>query len=115
MNIVVYGCFLTGAGLGQVLRENCTMGRTLAATLVGSLLFYVWTNFAVWLGPPMPPPFDYPLTFAGLGKCYVMALPFFPNALAGDVCWTLGLFVLFDVVRLWKMRRSTAFNRSMAA
>lgn len=114
-NIVVYGCFLTGAGLGHVLREKRTMGRTLAATLAGSLLFYVVTNFAVWLGPPMPPPFDYPHTFAGLVKCYVMALPFFRNALAGDVCWTLSLFTLFDAARLWAKRRSAAFKGSMAA
>lgn len=115
MNVVVYGCLLAGVAMGWLLRDNRTLGRTIAATLSGSLLFYVVTNFVVWLGPPMPPPFDYPHTFAGLVKCYVMALPFFRNALAGDVCWTLGLFALFDAARLWASRRNAAFNGPMAA
>lgn len=37
----------------------------------GALLFYVWTNFGVWLVSGMYPP-----TFTGLLQSYYMALPF---------------------------------------
>lgn len=115
MNLVVDSCFLTGARPGSVLRENRTLGRTVAATPAGSSSFYVVTNFAVRLGPPMPPPYNYPSNFAGPVKCYVMGLPFFRNALAGDVCRTLGSFALFDAARWWTARRKAAFNGSIAA
>jgi hypothetical protein len=115
MNLVVYACFLAAVGLGWWLREKRTPGRTLGAALAGSLLFFVVTNFWVWLGPMMPPPYDYPPTFAGLVKCYVMALPFLRNSLAGDVCWTLGLFTLYDLARAWAARRRTAPGGRLAA
>lgn len=102
MNVVIYACFAVGVGLGRwLLREKRTWGRTLGAMLAGSTLFFLVTNFVVWLGPMMAPPHDYAHTLAGLVKCYVMALPFFRNALVGDLCWTLGLFALYDAARLW--------------
>lgn len=114
MSLIVYTCFAAGVWLGWRLREKRTFTRTLGATLAGSLLFFVVTNFFVWLGPKMPPPYDYAHTLAGLVKCYVMALPFFRNALVGDVCWTLGLFALYDAARLWAATRRTASGGQVA-
>ena len=53
MSAVIYACFLTAVGIGQWLRDRRTWGRTLAAALAGSVLFYAVTNFAVWLAPPL--------------------------------------------------------------
>lgn len=108
MSVVVYACFFAGVGLGWWLREKRTMGRTLIGALAGSALFFLVTNLFVWLGPMMPPPFDYPHTLDGLLKCYAMALPFLRNSLAGDVCWTLGLFALYDLVGAWAATRPRA-------
>lgn len=115
MSIVIYSCFLAGVGLGWMLREKRTPLRTLSATLAGSILFYIVTNFVVWLGPMMAAPFDYPHTLAGLMKCYAMALPFFRNSLAGDVCWTLGLFALYDMARSRVFTRRTTSGGQFAA
>ncbi len=115
MNAVIYACFLAAVGLGWLLREKRTWGRTLGATLAGSLLFFVATNFFVWFGPMMPPPYDCPHTLAGLVKCYVMALPFFRNALAGDMCWTLGLFALHHAANVWAATRHTTSGGRLAA
>jgi hypothetical protein len=60
-------------------------------------LFYVVTNFAVWITPNGL----YPHTLDGLIQCYVMALPFFRNDMAGNVLWSATLFGLFDLVQLW--------------
>src|SRR5205085_550230 len=52
MNAVVYGCFLAAVGIGWWLRHLRTWSRTIAAAFAGSALFYIVTNFAVWLAPP---------------------------------------------------------------
>jgi uncharacterized protein DUF6580 len=98
MTLVVYGCFLAGVTLGRWLAAKRTWARTGAAALGGSLLFYAVTNFAVWALPGAHAPL-YPPTLDGLIECYWMALPFFRNALAGDLFWTAVLFGVFDLAR----------------
>ena len=97
MTPVIYGCFAVGTGLGQWLGRSRTWARTGLAALAGSILFYVVTNFAVWVTPDGL----YPHTRDGLIECYVMALPFFRNEIAGNFLWTATLFGLFDLVQLW--------------
>lgn len=53
-----------------------------------SLLFFVTTNFAVWLGSEIYTP-----TLAGLWNCYVMALPF----LTGTAVSTVLSFQFFSL------------------
>jgi len=55
--------------------------------LSSSLLFFGTTNFAVWAFSGM-----YAHDLHGLVHCYVAALPFFYNTVAGDVLWTTLLF-----------------------
>ena len=50
-------------------------------------MFYVVSNFGVWLFDAM-----YAKSLAGLVECYVAAIPFFGNALAGDAFYTGLLF-----------------------
>ena len=50
-------------------------------------MFFIVTNFGVWLVGNL-----YPKTLAGLAGCYVAAIPFFRNTLAGNVVYTLVLF-----------------------
>ena len=56
--------------------------------LLSSTIFFVITNFAVWMSGTM-----YPLTLDGLLLCYTMAIPFFGNTLAGTLFYVslLGL------------------------
>jgi len=57
------------------------------AALTSSVLFFVLTNFGVWLVSDL-----YPRTAAGLVGCYIAAIPFFRNTLAGNAFYTLVLF-----------------------
>ena len=61
--------------------------RIAAATFLGSLQFFLITNFGVWafLG-------SYPRTNAGLAACYLAGVPLFWNTLAGDAVYTTLLF-----------------------
>ena len=53
----------------------------------GSLIFFMITNFSVWLTDRL-----YPLTIDGLLECYIMAIPFFHNSLISTL---LFLGILF--------------------
>ena len=55
-------------------------------TLTGAVIFYLVTNFGVWLGSDF-----YPQTAEGLIACYVAALPFFGNTLVSTYAFS-GLF-----------------------
>jgi hypothetical protein len=82
---VVYGSFAINVLLGRWLRSHPTFLSTAAVTFLGSLQFFLVTNFACWL-------LGYPRTFEGLVACYVAALPFFHNTLLGDAVFVTVLF-----------------------
>ena len=54
--------------------------------LLGSVSFFVITNFGVWL-------IGYPKTIDGLVECYTLAIPFFRNSLLGDFFYARNNFV----------------------
>ena len=58
-----------------------------AAAIASSVLFFVVTNFGMWLSSGF-----YPRTLAGLEACYVAAIPFFQNTVAGDLFYAALLF-----------------------
>src|SRR5689334_12713802 len=57
------------------------------AALASSILFFVLTNFGMWLSSGF-----YPRTLAGLEACYLAAIPFFQNTAAGDLFFSALLF-----------------------
>lgn len=85
MTPVVYGSFALNVLLGRWLRSHRTVLSTAAITLLGSIQFFVITNFAYWL-------VYYPTTVEGFVSCYVAAIPFFQNTLLGDAVFATALF-----------------------
>jgi hypothetical protein len=83
----VYACFLVTVLLGCLLRRHRGVAGVVLATVAGSAIFFVVTNFVVWAGGSM-----YPRTVQGLLLCYEMALPFFRSTLAGDIVYSAVLF-----------------------
>ena len=57
------------------------------AAIAGSLLFFVLTNFGMWAFSGI-----YSRSWDGLVACYVAAIPFFQNSLAGDLFYSAVLF-----------------------
>jgi hypothetical protein len=94
----VYLAFGIVIGLGRgLLKSRIEAGRVVAASLLASLVFYLLTNFGVWLSSGM-----YPKTFAGLVACYVAGIPFFGNTLIGDLLYSAALFGGYAwFARLW--------------
>jgi len=58
------------------------------------LIFFVATNFAVWAFGGL-----YPHNLEGLAECYIAALPFLRNRIAGDLFWATLLFGGYHLVR----------------
>lgn len=85
----VYGAMVFAGILGFTLRMNRSPLRVLAVTLAGSVVFFLVTNLGVFLMQDL-----YPRTASGLATCYLMAIPFFKNSLAGDVAFSVILFGL---------------------
>ena len=56
--------------------------------ILSSVIFFVITNFTVWLFSGY-----YPKTYEGLVLCYTMAIPFFRNTILSTLLYT-GLFVM---------------------
>jgi hypothetical protein len=72
-----WGWYVAAMALGLILlRSRTTFVRVAAGALLGPTSFFVLSNYAVWIGGGM-----YPRTLAGLGACYVAALPFYRNDL----------------------------------
>lgn len=86
----VYGAMAVSGLLGFLLREKRSALRVLGTALAGSVAFFLLTNLGVFLVQDL-----YPRSVAGLAECYTMALPFFRNALAGDMLFTAVLFLIF--------------------
>jgi len=73
-------------------RTGAYLIRIGSLALSSSLLFFIVTNFGVWLGSGF-----YPQTAQGLLSCYIAALPFFGNTLVSTVAFC-GLF--YGVMRM---------------
>lgn len=82
-----WGAFALTGWLGWWVRQRTSPGRIATASLAGSVLFFLISNFGVWAVGGI-----YPRTAAGLWHCYVAAIPFFRNGLAGDLVYTALLF-----------------------
>jgi len=87
----VYLSFVIVVFLGILIRKQKWL-FALPTSLFGSIIFFLITNWAVWQFTDW-----YPHNFSGLIACFLAALPFLKNNLAGDLLYT---FILFWVAEL---------------
>ena len=86
---IVYLCFAATVCIGLRLRSHDSLRRVAVASFGSAVLFYLVTNFAVWLGGHGK---LYPLTLEGLAACYIAALPFLRNMILGNLVYAAVLF-----------------------
>jgi hypothetical protein len=60
--------------------------------ILASTLFFVFSNLGVWY-------FYYPITWSGFTTCFVLAIPFFVNSIAGDLFYTSVLQFSFKKIK----------------
>ncbi|MBW8048939.1 MAG: hypothetical protein FVQ77_01085 [Cytophagales bacterium] len=101
--VSVYISFALIVLVGMMLRNNVRPLPIIGAALSSSVLFFLITNFAVWLGSTY-----YPQNLPGLIACYGAAIPFyrgeifgsfFFNTVMGDLFFVGVLFGSFEVAK----------------
>ena len=92
--LLVYACIALSTVLGFGLRGRVGGARVLGYSLVGSVLFFLVTNFGAWLGSPA-----YPQNAAGLAAAYVAGIPFFQWTVLGTLSYAALLFGGFALLR----------------
>lgn len=90
---VVYATFALVVVLGSWLKDRLRVGRLALASVAASTLFYLTTNFAVWVSGTL-----YPHTAAGLLACYIAALPFYGLSLVGDLGFAALIFSAYGAL-----------------
>ncbi len=100
----VYGSLLIAAAIGKSIKRS-GVSVLIGASIFSSLIFFLFTNFAVWASASSL----YPHTIAGLIECYSAGIPFFRNTLIGDVIY-LGVFSALSY--LWDSRLAVVFHKS---
>ncbi|MBI4426789.1 MAG: hypothetical protein HY567_04385 [Candidatus Kerfeldbacteria bacterium] len=102
----VYGSFAVSGLIGLWLRTHKRVGPILTGTVIGSMVFFLVTNAAVWAFAAL-----YPKTIAGLLAAYVAGLPFFRNTVLGDLAFTGLLFGAFELALLLARRRQLVVHQ----
>lgn len=98
--IFVYGSFLLTGLIGIWLKTHKNKLTIIMASFASSLIFFIITNFGVWLMYDF-----YAKTLTGLIDCYIAAIPFFRNTIVGDLGFTIVFFGSYEL--LLKMQSQT--------
>ncbi len=96
----VYLSFFIIVFIGRGIKKN-NFYKLAFSSLVSSIVFFIITNFGMWISTAM-----YSKNLNGLTTCYVFALPFFKNTIMGDLFYSLLFFYGID---LWLMLKKLAF------
>jgi len=85
-----YGSYALIALLGIFSLAKVTPLRLIFTSFGAAIIFFLVSNFGVWIGSPIYPP-----TFSGLMACYAAGIPFFGGTLLGNLFYGVALFGLF--------------------
>jgi len=92
--VYVYAGFALTVVVGFWVGRRIGAGRIALAVVGSSVLFFVLSNFGVWVTSGL-----YPMTVEGLLQAYVAAIPFFQNSLLGNAVFTALLFGGFHALQ----------------
>tara|TARA_B100001250_G_scaffold406876_1_gene426670 strand:- start:1383 stop:1889 length:507 start_codon:yes stop_codon:yes gene_type:complete len=90
----VYISFVIMVCCGFLLKENQNGLKIIKITLLGSLIFFIITNFSVFLTSSL-----YAKNIIGLIECYTLAIPFFLNTIMGNIIYSFIMFYGFNTIQ----------------
>ncbi|HNE50143.1 MAG TPA: hypothetical protein PKM51_04710 [Chitinophagales bacterium] len=93
--LFTYGSIALIVLLGRLLNKDKSFNSVKIAglSITSSFLFFIITNFGVWLLDNM-----YPMNISGLVSCYVMAIPFNKFSWLGDLVFTMAIFGAYELI-----------------
>lgn len=99
--VFVYAGFAVAGLIGLWLKKHKSIGTIAGASLASSFVFFIVTNYGSWLAMPSV----YDRSVGGLAACYLAAIPFFRNSVAGDLVYTAVLFGSYELVTRFAAKR----------
>lgn len=91
---VYLGYLLVGIIAYIIMKTSPSFIKLLLTCTTGAVIFFLVTNFGSWLHHTSP----YTKDFSGLMASYQAGIPFFRNALMGDLFFGFVLFGLYDII-----------------
>lgn len=88
--LFVYAAMAIAVVIGFWLHNRVSSLKVLGATISSSLVFFIISNFGVWLVSGY-----YSKTWTGLIECYTMGLPFLQRSMMGDLLFSGVLFLSY--------------------
>lgn len=108
--LFVYAAFIIITVMAMFIRK-ITFGSIAFASVWSGIIFFLISNFGVWLISPA-----YPNTLDGLGACYWIGIPFYNreitgsfllNSIAGNLFFSAVLFSAYALVKQQYYTRTT--------
>ncbi len=90
----IFASFLLITLLGILIFRKITISRVIIGSVAASYIFFLVTNFGVWMSGTI-----YPLTAEGLAACYSAAIPFFKNTLFSNFVYAAILFGGYEMAK----------------
>lgn len=87
VSLWVYGSLGLVSLLGYITRKS-----NITNMLLASVIFFIVTNFGVWL-------MGYPKTLDGFILCYTLAIPFFTNTLISTIMYSVVFNFMYKSIR----------------
>ncbi len=100
---VLYLSLTLNVAIGRMLRSKSWPVWTVPSALLMTAQFFVASNLAEWAFGGL-----YARTFAGLGECFVAAVPFFRGTLIGDLVYSVLFFGLFAAAQAVAQRQKVS-------
>ena len=92
----VYLGFFVNTFVGTYfLQINRSVIRITGCGFIAAFIFYVISNFGMWLSG-----LAYPMTLQGLIECYINGLPYLKNTIGGNIIYSYFLFGTYHIIYL---------------
>jgi len=103
----VYLSFVLVGVVGLIIKKKKNIFTVIGGSVLGSVLFFLITNFSVWAFYNW-----YPHTLSGLSQCFLMAVPFFRNTLLGDLFYVAVLFGVYELITARARRKYLVIEKA---
>ena len=95
--VFVYAGFMLCTLCGYtLLTHKKSFLRITAGGVIAAFIFYLVSNFGMWLSG-----LNYPMTLNGLIECYLQGLPYLKVSLYADLIYSYFLFGIYALVALY--------------
>lgn len=89
----VYGAYIATIAIAVFTRNLSSNQSKIGNVIVGSIVFFLISNFGVWMSGLI-----YPQNIEGLIACFTAAIPFYKNTLIGTALYSGIFFGISDLL-----------------